>query len=132
VQPSRYVLIQALAFSVTATAQVQLEFASPLFTLSNARYSTAVELPNGHTLLVGSSHPASAIGLSDSRPHAQIALTAIGSVPFQNGEPPDVLPVLGGSGNDEPQAATVDPRGNTWIIGNTDSDDFNQAIRVDR
>ena len=35
--------------------------------------------------------------------------------------------MLGGSSIDEPRAAAVDPSGNIWIVGNTDSDDFNLA-----
>jgi uncharacterized protein (TIGR03437 family) len=95
-----------------AAAQVQLEFGLP----TAAR---AVQLPNGDQLLVGTGQSNSASGLSvccSSR--AQIALAAMGSTPLYNFAP------LGGSGNDEPQAAAVDPSGNVWIVGNTDSDDF--------
>jgi uncharacterized protein (TIGR03437 family) len=124
-----------LIFLVPAFAGPQLQFAFPPFgttvgfASSNAAYSYSgvVSLPNGDTLLFGS-----ATGLlegaglySSANPHQQIVLAALGPVPFQNGEPPDALPVLGGSGNDVPLTAAVDPSGNIWIAGNTDSDDFN-------
>jgi uncharacterized protein (TIGR03437 family) len=115
------------AFSPAAVAQVQLQFALPEFGPFNATYTYGRVLPlsNNDTLVIGSSRLSSAIGLYNPPvQHAQIALAAFGSVPFQNGEPPDLLPVLGGSGNDVPQAAAVDPSGNIWIVGNTDSDDF--------
>src|SRR6185369_7729542 len=56
-----------------------------------------------------------ALGLYPAIQHSQIALAA-DSFPS--------LPALGGSGNDVPLDAAVDPSGNIWIVGNTDSDDF--------
>jgi len=120
--------IAALLFAPLATAQVQLQFVFPEFAPPNAAFSNrrCVQLPNGDTLLIGSSGVSSTTGLYNFPiQHSQIALAALGPVMFQNGEPSDVLPVLGGSGNDVPQAAAVDPSGNIWIGGNTDSDDFN-------
>lgn len=91
-------------------------------------YNGVVMLPDGDTLIFGSTAdlPGSAQLLySSANPHQQIVLAALGSVPFQNGEPPDLLPALGESENDVPVGAAVDPSGNIWIAGNTDSDDFN-------
>lgn len=136
---NRFRYVTALVFAPLAAAQVQLQFAFPQFGAAiapgrfaspNATYSYngVVPLQNGDNLLFGSTAglPGS-IGLfhSSANPHQQIVLAALGSVPFQNGEPPDLLPVLGGSGNDVPVASAVDPSGNIWIAGNTDSDDFN-------
>jgi uncharacterized protein (TIGR03437 family) len=135
----RFRYVTALVFAPLAAAQVQLQFAFPQFGAAiapgrfaspNATYSYngVVPLQNGDNLLFGSTAglPES-IGLfySSANPHQQIVLAALGSVPFQNGEPPDLLPVLGGSGNDVPVASVVDPSGNIWVAGNTDSDDFN-------
>ena len=111
-----------------AVGQPRLQFAFPAYQVANSTYSYSriVRLPNGDTLFIGSTTISSVIGLSTtSTQHSQIALAAVGPASFQNGEPPDVLPVLGGSGNDVPRAAAVDPSGNIWIAGNTDSDDFN-------
>jgi uncharacterized protein (TIGR03437 family) len=107
-------LIALLPF---AAAQVQLQFGPGL---TNSR---VLQLPNGDQLLVGTNQANSASGLSVCcSSHAQIALAALGGAPFRGG--PGPLASLGGSGNDEPQAAAVDPSGNVWIVGNTDSDDF--------
>jgi len=56
-------------------------------------------------------------------PRNHIALIGIGPVSLQNDLPYN-LPILGGSGNDIPQSTAVDPVGNIWIAGTTDSDDF--------
>lgn len=133
----RYLLI--VVFAPLAVAQVQLQFAFPQFGAAaapgryaspNAAYSYngVLSLPNGDTLLFGSTAGllgSTGLFYSSASPHQQIVLAALGPVPFQNGEPPDLLPVLGGSGNDVPVASAVDPNGNIWIAGNTDSDDFN-------
>lgn len=112
-----------------AIGQAQLQFVAPLFGPAanrNYSYKRALPLPNGDTLLVGTETVTTRIGIPvNPVTHLQIALAAIGPVTFQNGEPPDILPVLGGSGNDVPEAAAVDPGGNIWIAGTTDSDDFN-------
>lgn len=128
-----------LLYVPVAFAAAHLQFALPQFgaaispgrfTSPNAGYSYSgvVSLPNGDTLLFGSTAgPSGRDGLfySSANLRQQIVLAALGPVPFQNGEPPDHLPVLGGSGNDVPVASAVDPSGNIWIAGNTDSDDFN-------
>ena len=111
------------AFAPLSMAQVQLQFAFPAFAPLNAPYSVSriVSLPNGDTLFISSSSVSDAAGLYYYSPiqHSQIELAALGPAPAF------VPPVLGGSGNDVPQAAAVDPSGNIWIAGNTDSDDFN-------
>ena len=117
-----------VAFSPAAVAQLQLQFASPVSKPYETAYtySRVVPLANNDALVLGSGRQSSQIGLNLLPvQHAQIALAALGSALFQNGEPPDLLPVLGGGGNDIPQAAAVDPSGNIWIVGSTDSDDFN-------
>lgn len=137
--PRRFWYLMILVFAPLAAAQIQLQFAFPQFGAGTApgrfaspntaySYNGVVSLPDGDNLLFGSTAGLSGrTGLyySSATPHQQIVLAALGSAPFQNGEPPDVLPVLGGSGNDVPVASTVDPSGNIWIAGNTDSDDFN-------
>jgi uncharacterized protein (TIGR03437 family) len=110
-------------------AQVQLQFpvcttGSPASCSSNVRqgatYSILLPIPNGDRLLIGT-QPTFAFGAS----RQAIALSAIGPTTFQGGLPPGNLPVLGGNGNDVPAAAAVDPKGNIWIVGSTNSDDFN-------
>ena len=102
-------------------AQVQLQF--PLSAPSGATYSSVLPSVNGEPLLVGTQQVFSPYGA----PRLAILLTAIGATSFQSGIPPENLPVLGGSGNDQPAAAALDPQGNIWIVGSTNSDDFNLA-----
>ncbi len=88
----------------TAVSQVQLQFVFPPANTSPVKYGLVVPMANGDRLLVGSG--------------PGITLTALGSPGFTP------LRTLGGQGNDAPQAAAVDPNGNIWIVGNTNSDDF--------
>lgn len=116
------VLLGLIAFLSCTSAQVQLQF-SPGLINGTYSYSRVVAMPNRDTLLIGSIRVSLAIGLYNPPPqHAQITLSAFGPVQFRNVA---ILPVLGGRGNDVPQAATVDSSGNIWIVGNTDSEDFN-------
>jgi uncharacterized protein (TIGR03437 family) len=103
-------LLILLVFSGLAAGEVQLDFAPP-----GATYSRLVRLSNGGRLFAGSRQISNALGLYPSLLHSQIALAA---------DPPLSLPALGGSGNDVLVDAAVDPNGNIWIVGNTDSDDF--------
>lgn len=117
----RRFLFTLITFSLLGVAQVQLEFDMG----STATFNRVLQLPNGDRLLVGSQWASSYTGLNNPPiQHSQIALAAVGSAPF-NPYPGVAFPVLGGSGNDVPQAAAIDPSGNIWIVGNTDSDDFN-------
>jgi uncharacterized protein (TIGR03437 family) len=100
-------------------AQMQLQF--PFSFSPGAAYTALLPSVNGEPLLIGSQPGYSPYGT----PRRAIALAAIGATPFQNGIPPENLPVLGGTGNDQPLAAAVDPQGNIWIVGSTNSDDFN-------
>jgi len=100
-------------------AQVQLQF--PLSGPSGATYSSVLPSVSGEPLLVGTQQVFSPYGA----PRLAILLTAMGATSFQNGIPPENLPALGGSGNDQPAAAALDPQGNIWIVGSTNSDDFN-------
>lgn len=106
-----------ILFVSAAAAQVQLEFAPPY------NYSRVVPLPNGSRLLAGSYSAASSLGLNASGQGLHLALETLGPGAGQVGE---LLPQPqpGGSGNDVPKAAAVDARGNIWIAGETDSDDF--------
>ena len=84
-----------------------------------------LQLPNGDRLVVGSTEMSSSIGHDGPSPHLQIALQALGTVAFPPLNPSPRNPLLlGGNGNDIPEAAAVDPKGNIWIVGITDSDDF--------
>jgi len=74
-------------------------------------------MPSGDLLLVGTQTATSNFGTE----RQAIALAALGTASFQGGG----LPVLGGSGDDQPAAAAIDPKGNIWIVGSTNSDDFN-------
>src|SRR6185295_1668459 len=103
-------LWSVVLFVSLAAGQVQLNFAPP-----GATYNRVIQLPNGGRLLTGSRQISNALGLYPAIKHSQIALAA-DSFPS--------LPALGGSGNDVPLDAAVDPSGNIWIVGNTDSDDF--------
>jgi uncharacterized protein (TIGR03437 family) len=127
--PTRIALFVMLSIGLV-WGQVQLQFpictsGSPAgcssFVQPGATYSIVLVMANGDRLLVGTQPVSSSFGT----PRQAIALSAIGKVPFQNGLPPDLLPTLGGSGNDQPAAATLDPQGNIWIVGSTNSDDFN-------
>jgi hypothetical protein len=121
-------LVLLLLLSSSVFAQIQLQFASAevvqAFTIDS--YAASVQLPNKDTLLVGSSYGSSELGLYGLPvQRTQIAFASVGNAAFPNGAAPGTLPILGGSGNDEPQAVAVDPSGNIWVAGNTDSDDFN-------
>lgn len=109
-------LFSLIAFSSVAAGQVQLQFPS----LPGANYTCTLQLPDGDVLLVGSRQVAKSI--SSTAQSLQIALAPIGMAQYNTAlfNPP----TLGGSGNDIPQAASLDASGNIWIVGNTDSDDF--------
>lgn len=104
-------------------AQVQLQLATAVNTQSRGpfSYSSAVALQNGDALLIGSSPVTPFLSTT---PHSQVTFATVGPAAFQmitTGVPP----VIGGSGDDSPTAAAVDPSGNIWIVGSTNSDDFN-------
>ena len=116
-----FAALTVLLLAPLAFAQVQLQFLSPVSpahgtTKGPFTYSSVVELPNGGSLLIGS---APAVGASAQSTHKQIVLAATGVA----GGPP-AFPAIGGSGNDVSLAAAVDSKGNIWIVGSTDSDDF--------
>src|SRR5579872_1762170 len=98
----QFLIVVAAASS--AAAHVKLEAQPPG---SPATYTQVLPLPDGGRLLLGTS----------SGP-AHIAIGTLGSTTFNVPYP------LGGSGNDIPLAAALDPNGNLWIVGDTDSDDF--------
>ena len=97
--------------SFLAVGQVQIEFAPQI-----GSYRRVVRLPNGNRVFVGSRPSSSYVSLIYQQ-HSQIALSALGAAPFGGA-------TLGSSGNDIPLDAAVDPSGNLWIVGETDSDDF--------
>ncbi len=107
-------------FSILAAGVVPAQLQFPPAGSPAAVYNSILSSVNNEPLLIGSQPATSPYGT----PRVAIALAAVGAVPFQN-LPPDLAPVLGGSGNDEPAAAALDPKGNIWIVGSTDSDDFN-------
>lgn len=113
-----------LLYAPLAMAQVQLQFAGQPVATSRGpfQWTSVVQLLNGDSLMIGSGP---AVTFQNSNPMSKITLSAVGPAAFQNAEPSDGLPVLGGSGNDVPAAAAVDPSGNIWIVGSTNSDDFN-------
>ncbi|MGB9457673.1 MAG: SBBP repeat-containing protein [Bryobacteraceae bacterium] len=112
---SRLALISVFAIGPLA-AQVQLQF--PFGVVQpGATYSAVLPIASGDRLLVGTQPASSVFGT----PRQAIALAATGSAPFQDQFP---LSVLGGNGNDQPAAAAIDPQGNIWIVGSTNSDDF--------
>lgn len=121
----RFVLTLA-ALSTLAVAQVQLQFGTLGASWSTgATYRLVLQLPNGDQLVIGTTQASSTSGLyNPPLLHSRIALATLGAAPFRD-QPPDVTPQLGGSGNDVPQATAVDAKGNVWIVGETDSDDFN-------
>jgi len=94
---------------------------SPQFLLRSYPIRQVVPLPNGAVLAIGTYTAINNLGLYSTAPrHAHIALSSSdGSFDAVR------LPLLGGSGNDIPAAVALDPSGNIWIAGNTDSDDFN-------
>jgi uncharacterized protein (TIGR03437 family) len=106
-----------VAFAPIARAQVQLDFVPP----SAAVYTRVLQLPSGDRLLVGARLVSAQEGTSlypATSQRWQVALSDFNST-FQ-----PYYALLGGSGNDIPQDAAVDPAGNVWIVGKTDSDDF--------
>jgi hypothetical protein len=119
-------LALSLLLSSWAVAQVQLQFASAVvseaFTIDH--YAASVQLANQDTLLVGSFGFSQPGVYEPPIQRAQMAFAYVGNVGFPNGVPPGILPVLGGSANDQTQAVAVDPSGNIWVVGSTDSDDF--------
>src|ERR1035438_2013183 len=106
---TRVFIYLLFAFASTAIAQVQLQF--PCGACIYPSTYTRVIRPHTNGRLVVGFTPAI---------HPQIAVASMGAQYF-----PSSLLVLGGSGNDVPQDAAVDPNGNVWIVGNTDSDNFN-------
>lgn len=89
----------------TAVGQVKLEVLSPG---SQAAYAQVLSLADGGRLLVGTT----------TGSPAHLAIVAPGSATFRLPYP------LGGHGNDMASAAALDPNGNLWVVGDTDSDDF--------
>ena len=118
----RAILLVFLSLSSLGVAQVKLEFTQAG---STTTFSRVLALPNGNQLLVGTSRVSSTAGLYNP----PVQRSAIALVSAWNEYPPccTAIPALGGSGNDVPQAVAVDPNGNIWIVGNTDSDDFNMV-----
>jgi uncharacterized protein (TIGR03437 family) len=102
----RIPLIALIAFPSLAVAQVQLEFGPPA-----AMWRKALQMADGRRLLVGSTPKPNAPN------SAQLVVAGVYPYPF-------TLPTLGGSGNTSPAAAALDPAGNLWIVGYTDSDDL--------
>jgi len=117
----RAFLLLSAVLPPLAVAQVQLEFAPALSRPTT--YSRVIQLLDGSQLFVGSRTVSSALGLySPPVQRQQIALATV-TPPGQQAQF-GPYPAPGGSGNDIPQAAAVDPSGNIWIAGETDSDDF--------
>ena len=107
-----------------ATAQVQLQFVVPSYDLA-LRYTRALSMRNGDTLLIGTERVQSDGYLSGATTmRVKMVLEVTGPVPVEDAGTAYNAPVLGGSGNDVPAAAALDAAGNIWIIGTTDSDDF--------
>lgn len=102
-----------LSLPSLAAAQIQLAWGPQL---PGAAFSQILPAANGTPVLIGSQQVTSLLNLS---PHSHIALAAAtASPPVALGTAP------GGNGNDIPHAAAFDPKGNLWIVGETDSDDF--------
>jgi uncharacterized protein (TIGR03437 family) len=103
---TRHIAILAI-LALIPNATAQLQFASVA--------GNYIRVLNGK-FFIGSKQVSTTLGLT-SQPvlHSQIAVSPIDTLP---------LPVLGGSGNDQPTDARLDAGGNIWIVGNTDSDDF--------
>ena len=106
--------LMIVAAASSAAAQVKLEAISATDTTT---YMVALPLPAGGTLLVGSQPWGNPIGFGS----ATTIHLVFGSLDAGGFGPP---PVYGGHGNDVPHAAAIDPSGNVWIVGDTDSDDF--------
>jgi uncharacterized protein (TIGR03437 family) len=109
-----FAAVAVAALAPVAAAQVQLQFAS-----QPANYNRVLQLPSGDQVLVGSYLAVGPTGLYPAQTERwRIVLSDFGSRfgPAQT--------LLGGHGNDIPQDAAVDPAGNVWIAGQTDSDDF--------
>jgi uncharacterized protein (TIGR03437 family) len=102
--------LAAIAFSSLAVAQVHLEFGPSANT-----YVRVLSLPSGDRLLVGSAPTNTAACFACTR--RQLSVTVLGSSGASFAKPQS-------SGSDVPVAAAVDPQGNLWIVGNTDSGDF--------
>ena len=109
----RELLVYLVASTSLAVAQVQLQF--PCY---GCTFSRVLQSANGNRLLVGSRLVTFGTGLSYVAGNpARVQIDVQGAARSFG-------LLLGGSGNDIPQAAAVDPSGNIWIVGNTDSDDF--------
>lgn len=105
-----------LFLAVTASAQwSQIQFAPP-----GASYSQiVVDVPGLRLLLLGTE---SVTSLANPSAHSRMAIADMGAPPATATPSLTLLP--GGNGNDLPHAAAVDAKGNIWIAGETDSDDF--------
>jgi uncharacterized protein (TIGR03437 family) len=112
----RRLLLTLVPLLPPALAQVQLQFAPATET---ANYTQVLPLPNGDRLLAGTRQVLSAVGLDNQAvSQYRLAFYAFSSPAFN-------LPLnFGGHGNDILRAATFDPNGNLWVVGDTDSDDF--------
>ncbi|MDQ6679201.1 MAG: SBBP repeat-containing protein [Acidobacteriota bacterium] len=111
----RAVLILALVFAPAAHAQVDFQ---PLATSNLTGPLATVPLPGGTVLFVGSIK-------TFSTDKYQIALQQFVPPNVQNPAQIATPTALATGGNDRPYAAAIDPTGNIWIAGTTDSDDFN-------
>lgn len=109
-------MIRALFLSLAVFCSPSVALIYPeQFQCTDCIDTHVVQLPGGNRILIGSK-PTPISTLAGVQSHLQMQAEVLGS------EGPVSIP--GGSGNDIPQAAAVDPTGNIWIVGNTDSDDF--------
>ena len=106
--------LMAIAAASSAAAQVKLE---PVPLGFSAAYTEVLPLPGGGRLLLGTMPFPNSINFGATTT-LHMVFSSPGSAEFV------APPVYGGHGNDIPHDAAVDPTGNVWVVGDTDSDDF--------
>jgi uncharacterized protein (TIGR03437 family) len=117
-------LLLFVVLITASSAQTNLQFVNGFFT--NIEAQRVIPLANGNHVVIGAqtvSGPMNADGEPTTRSALLIySINTAGTQDLNFG--PSSPATVGGSGNDVASDAVADAKGNIWIVGATDSDDF--------